>query len=259
MKHILAVGIAMVSLAWFMADNLATAAASDDGIQLVRDGRGGGGGGGHGGGHSGFSGGSFGGHHGGSGWSGHSGHFGSGSWGGLSSGHWTGHSGSHHGHHGHWGHYGRSYYPGYGYGYYSYPGYYSSYPYYNYGYSYPSYGYSYPLGSGTVTSGFWPDASQGSATVPPATEPVRIMNPAANNATLSFSVNGQQFSLAPGFKQDLTGGAGTVISFDRGEGRGVATYTLFGGEYTFTPTANGWELFRTSTVFPGGTGGVPGQ
>jgi hypothetical protein len=77
------------------------------------------------------------------------------------------------------------------------------------------------------------------------------MNPAGNNATLSFSVNGQQFMLQPGFKQDLMGGAGTVVTFDRGGGLGTASYTLSGGTYTFTATPNGWELFRTAPTLQG--------
>ncbi len=139
----------------------------------------------------------------------------------------------------------------YGYGY-GYPGYSYGYsrPYYgyNYGYSTPSYGYSYSQPSysydGGYTTGYW----QGAAANPAATtEPIRsrVVNPADNQATLRYSVNGRQYSIRPGEQHDFTEPGPGVIEFDRGNNAGLAQYRLSGGVYTFAPTDRGWELFRS--------------
>lgn len=192
-------------------------------------------------------------------------------------GHWGGHGGGYGGNYNPY--YSRNYYsPHLGYSYYS--PYYSSYyyfPYYNYttpysrGYSDPysgSYGYGQPLPSGGVaepiesaarTSAFWPQDAQTTAPAAEATGPVRILNPASNEATLSFTVNGQRYTVPPGRHQDLPAAAGQVIEFHRGGDRGSARYLLHGGLYTFTPTDQGWELYHTSPAAPDQRGGEQGQ
>lgn len=189
-------------------------------------------------------------------------------------GHWGGYGGRH------WGnynpYYSRNYYSPYlGYSYY-YP-YYSSYyhyPYYNYSNPYSSgYGYGYPspnaggggpIESGPRTSAFWPQGAEAAAPGPglsgsEPTGPVRILNPASNEAALSFTVNGQRYSVPPGHHQDLPAAAGQVIEFHRGGNRGPARYSLQGGLYTFTPTDQGWELYHTSPTLPDQEGGGQGQ
>ncbi len=81
---------------------------------------------------------------------------------------------------------------------------------------------------------------------PPACVPtsICIVNPATTGVTLSYSLNGQQFALQPGSMEEV--GTASVIEFDRGNGQGIARYTLDGGTYTFTAGSNGgWDLVRT--------------
>jgi hypothetical protein len=81
---------------------------------------------------------------------------------------------------------------------------------------------------------------------PPACVPasIRIVNPATTGATLSYTLNGQQFGLQPGSMEEV--GTASVIEFDRGNRLGIARYTLDGGTYTFTAGSNGgWDLVRT--------------
>jgi hypothetical protein len=226
-------------------------ASADAAIHLVADRGDGGGRGGRGDG-----GGGGGGRHGGGGGGG------GGDWHGGGGGNW--HGGWDGGHRGNWGRsgfyfgispyrYGYNYgygYPGYSYGN-SWPysgyssGYYST-PSYGYSYAQPSYDYVQPSYStdGGYSTGYW----QGAAANPPANaEPVRsrVVNPAENQATLRYSVNGRQYSIQPGEQHDFTEPGLGVIEFDRGNNAGLAQYRLSGGVYTFSPTDRGWELFRS--------------
>jgi hypothetical protein len=74
--------------------------------------------------------------------------------------------------------------------------------------------------------------------------PVKLVNPTATNFTLSYSLNGQSFSLPAGSSQTYDVPADAVIEFGRGENLGVATYGLRPGTYTFQSTPNGWDLFQ---------------
>jgi hypothetical protein len=76
--------------------------------------------------------------------------------------------------------------------------------------------------------------------------PVKIVNPAATNATISFSIDGQSYSLPPGKTHlySLRAGADSPIEFGRGGGFGDARYTLNSGTYTFAATPKGWNLFQ---------------
>jgi hypothetical protein len=81
---------------------------------------------------------------------------------------------------------------------------------------------------------------------PPVCVPasIRIVNPATTGATLTYTLNGQQFGLQPGSMEEV--GAASVIQFDRGNGLGVVRYTLDCGTYIFTAGSNGgWDLVRT--------------
>ncbi|MGO8749565.1 MAG: hypothetical protein ACLQNE_26710 [Thermoguttaceae bacterium] len=80
---------------------------------------------------------------------------------------------------------------------------------------------------------------------PPVCVPasVRIVNPATTGVALSYTLNGQPFGLQPGTMEQV--GTASVIQFDRGNGLGIARYTLDGGTYTFTAGSNGgWDLVR---------------
>ena len=71
------------------------------------------------------------------------------------------------------------------------------------------------------------------------------MNPATTGATLSYTLNGQPFRLAAGSAEEV--GRVSVIEFDRGNGLGMAQFTLNGGTYTFTPGIDGgWDLVQTA-------------
>jgi hypothetical protein len=74
---------------------------------------------------------------------------------------------------------------------------------------------------------------------------IRISNP-ADGQTISYSINGTQFSIDPGDQQDLDAGQQWEIVFDRGGDDGTADYNLQSGEYTFGTSDHGWELYHTS-------------
>jgi hypothetical protein len=74
--------------------------------------------------------------------------------------------------------------------------------------------------------------------------PIKIVNPAANKTTLSYTLDGNPYTIAPGSGQDLTMDHPWVIEFNRGGNFGQARYGLESGLYTFTSTDHGWELFQ---------------
>jgi hypothetical protein len=121
-----------------------------------------------------------------------------------------------------------------------------------YGWGHPGWGgyYGNNYGYGQVTSGYWPQTTANP--LPQAQAPAEVVNPATTGVTLSFNVNGQAYSLAPGMKQDLTISPGDTVSFDRGGSFGAATYSLNPAIYTFAATNNGWELYQQAMTAPGG-------
>ena len=78
----------------------------------------------------------------------------------------------------------------------------------------------------------------------PAIIPVAVVNPASTGATLSFSIDGTRYDLAPGARQEMRLAGVPIIQFDRGGSFGLATYSLYEGVYTFRATDKGWELER---------------
>ena len=73
---------------------------------------------------------------------------------------------------------------------------------------------------------------------------VAVVNPAATGATLSFSIDGERYDLAPGARQEMRLAGLRTIEFDRGQDFGQASYSLLEGVYTFKATAQGWDLQR---------------
>jgi hypothetical protein len=61
---------------------------------------------------------------------------------------------------------------------------------------------------------------------------------------VNYTVNQQPFSMAPTFEQNLPVGQSWTVEFDRGGGAGTTRYQLADGVYKFTPTPQGWELYR---------------
>jgi hypothetical protein len=148
--------------------------------------------------------------------------------------------------------------PGFGYHYPTYSahylGYGGFYPYSAYYYSAPVYVPSarYYYGGPANVAVVAPGVGVSVAGVNPAVSVVAgpqglatVVNPADTGVTLAFVVNDQQFSLAPGQKQDIPVVPGMAIDFDRGGPAGAGRYALTPGIYTFTATASGWELYRT--------------
>jgi hypothetical protein len=75
--------------------------------------------------------------------------------------------------------------------------------------------------------------------------PITITNPATNNVTLSYMLDGIAYTIAPGYTQDFSEDRAWVIQFSRGENSEQVQYGLQSGLYTFTSTDQGWELYRS--------------
>jgi hypothetical protein len=75
--------------------------------------------------------------------------------------------------------------------------------------------------------------------------PIKIVNPSKNAVTLNYMLNGNLYSIPPGYSQDLSEDRAWVIQFSRGANLDQARYGLQSGVYTFSNTNNGWELFRS--------------
>ena len=118
----------------------------------------------------------------------------------------------------------------------------SGFGWYGFGYGHP-YGYYRPV---------TPYVVQRPILVEPAFSglPIKITNPAANTATMSYVLNGVTYSIPPGYSQDLTLDRSWEISFSRGGNFGSARYGLEPGLYTFEPTDHGWELYHRDLVQP---------
>ena len=75
--------------------------------------------------------------------------------------------------------------------------------------------------------------------------PIKIVNPAKNGVTLNYTLDGNAFTIPPGYSQDLREDRAWVIQFSRGANLDQARYGLQSGVYTFTRTDHGLELYRS--------------
>ena len=75
--------------------------------------------------------------------------------------------------------------------------------------------------------------------------PITITNPATNNVTLSYTLDGIAYTIPPGYSQELREDRAWVIQFSRGENLDQAQYGLQTGLYSFTGTDHGWELYHS--------------
>ena len=75
--------------------------------------------------------------------------------------------------------------------------------------------------------------------------PIKIVNPAKSGVTLSYLLDGNDFTIPPGYSQELREDRAWVIEFSRGANLDQARYGLQSGVYTFTRTDHGWELYRS--------------
>ncbi len=77
--------------------------------------------------------------------------------------------------------------------------------------------------------------------------PITIINPATNTATLSYTLGGDAFTIAPGYGQNFHDDRAWTIRFSPGANRDDVQYGLHAGIYTFTSTDHGWELYRSKS------------
>jgi hypothetical protein len=77
--------------------------------------------------------------------------------------------------------------------------------------------------------------------------PITINNPATNNAALSYTLDGDTYTILPGYVQDLREDRAWVIRFSRSANGDKAQYSLQSGTYAFTSTDHGWELYRSKS------------
>jgi hypothetical protein len=75
--------------------------------------------------------------------------------------------------------------------------------------------------------------------------PIKIVNPAESGVTLSYSLDGSDFTMAPGSSQEFQEDRAWAIQFSRGAGLDQARYGLQSGVYTFGRTDRGVELYRS--------------
>ena len=83
------------------------------------------------------------------------------------------------------------------------------------------------------------------ATIKFSSGPISIINPATNTASLSYSLGGDAFTIAPGYGQNFHEDRAWAIRFSPGTNRDEVQYRLHTGLYTFTSTDHGWELYHS--------------
>ncbi|HWB09708.1 MAG TPA: hypothetical protein VG826_10800 [Pirellulales bacterium] len=71
-----------------------------------------------------------------------------------------------------------------------------------------------------------------------------IVNPRKHGETVRYLLNGEEYIMRPGTSQRLPSDRQWLIEYDRGGGAGVADYTLADGTYIWTPTEQGWQLYK---------------
>jgi hypothetical protein len=75
---------------------------------------------------------------------------------------------------------------------------------------------------------------------------IQLVNPAKNQVTLKYTLNGGAVQLLQAGESAQINQA-SVIEFDRGGGAGRTRYSLTDGTYKFQPTSGGyWGIFRES-------------
>ena len=115
-----------------------------------------------------------------------------------------------------------------------------------FGYGYPGYyGYgNYGYGDGYYYSGPYV-AAQGQARADVAYSGPGVTIRNNTDQTVNFLLDGErEMSIGPGETVRLTEYADFQVGFNRGDNLGDARYTIYEGTYEFTPTDNGWELYR---------------
>jgi hypothetical protein len=73
---------------------------------------------------------------------------------------------------------------------------------------------------------------------------ILLVNPRVSRGTVNYVLNGNRYTMEPGFAQRLPEGANWTIEYDRGGGHGMASYTVTPGTYFFKQTDDGWQLYH---------------
>ncbi len=74
---------------------------------------------------------------------------------------------------------------------------------------------------------------------------IHVVNPAENQVSIGFAIDGEPYTLRPGQRLEFAQNAARAIQFDRGGQFGNGIYRLDSTVFTFTPTPRGWDLYQT--------------
>ncbi len=78
---------------------------------------------------------------------------------------------------------------------------------------------------------------------------IKLVCPKTAGGPLSYSLNGNIYTIQPGYSQSFRDDRAWTLEFKRGgEGSEVAQYALKAGTYNFAVGANGWELQQPGTT-----------
>lgn len=92
-----------------------------------------------------------------------------------------------------------------------------------------------PIVTGTpLAEAEWPEMTDG----------IMLCNRLSSKATINYNLNGNHYVMEPGMAQRLENDRPWTVDFDRGQSFGPATYSLEPGTYHFTPSDQGWQLFK---------------
>ena len=73
---------------------------------------------------------------------------------------------------------------------------------------------------------------------------IKILNPSDSGGEIRYSLNGTEYSIKPGYSQNLDNDRSWVINFGSGGTKGDVRYTLSAGTFKFKVTDAGWDLAR---------------
>lgn len=74
---------------------------------------------------------------------------------------------------------------------------------------------------------------------------IKIVNPSKSGTTLAYTLDGQTYTMPPGYSQTFQADRAWVIQFSRGPNLDQVQYGLETGVYKFTHTNHGWELYHS--------------
>jgi hypothetical protein len=75
--------------------------------------------------------------------------------------------------------------------------------------------------------------------------PIKIVNPAKSGVTMKYMLDGNAFTIPPGYSQEFQEDRAWVIEFSQGANMDQMRYSLRSGVYKFASTDHGWDLYRS--------------